>query len=435
MGHVPAIMLIVTVLLGCAEESSEDRRFANEPAPTEDQPTSTVPATAGDVSGVPTVAVASPESLLSTRGAPNLIYVRVGDALWTLGEGEPRELRMPAGASVLAFDASPSGDSVAVAVTMDGSGVSLLVVEANGLVRRTIRDVIPSIDRNAATPPVSPTSSPAAVVDWGLQGDTILVGVPDGRLATVPVEGEPQPLAVDIENGVLLDARLSPRGDSIAVLRRDERGMGALLVVSLTGDAGTAARQVAPTSEDGRQTVLDMGWLPDGGSLLYVEADAGADGSQPHVEGDLFRVQLAGMERTLVATGGKAGPVGTVLDFAPSPDGKSVAYVIGIPEGDAWAVHSVWLTSLRGPTEYQVPTGSETDVPGLWWTTEGIVWATRSPLNEDTFEFVFYRIQHDAEPVETLRVSEAPSSATPVGGTPVVDVPATPAASATPDRE
>src|SRR5918997_2739879 len=119
--RVAALALCVMLLAGCAEESTEDRRFANEPAPTQDQPTATIAPAVETEPDVPTAVPASPESLLLARGAPARFYLSVGNELWAVSGGETRQLPLPRGATILALDGSPSGDRVAFA-TADESG-------------------------------------------------------------------------------------------------------------------------------------------------------------------------------------------------------------------------------------------------------------------------------------------------------------------------
>ena len=425
---------IVLLLAGCAEESTEDRRFANEPVPTEDRPTATVAPTEVETGIEPTVIAASPESLLSTRGAPTRIYAVIGGELWMIGDEQPRRLTLPAGQSVLDVDGSPSGDRVAVVARDERGATNLLILDAGGALVRSVPNVLAQTNARAATPMAKTSGEMGVVVDWGLQGDTILVGTGSGQLTAVPIDGEPRPVTVDvegIEGGALMEARLSPSGDSIAVLRRDAEGVGRLVVVPLDDDSGAAARAIAPRGQGGQQTVLDMAWLPDGGSLLYIEGPVAGEDTQ--VEGDLFLVNLAGLERNLVATGGKAGPAGSILAAQPSADGKSVAYVIGIPEGNGWTAHSAWIASLQGPTEYQLPAENVADVTGIWWTRDGVVWAERLPVEGNGSEIVVRRIGEDAVAREILRVSQAPQPATPTSATPEPSSPATPLADATPN--
>lgn len=430
-GALVLVLLLSAALLGsCAEESSEDRRFANEPAPTEDRPTATVAAAEATEDVAPTVVQASPESLLEARGAPDRIYTGVGQTLWSIGAGGPRQLVLPSGTSILAFDGSPSGDRVAVAA-VDGAGrVSLLILDAAGTALRTVKDIFAASGGGAATPTVAVAEEPAVFVDWGLQGDTILVGDSSGRLTAVPVEGEPWAIPIDVGGGRLLAAQISPRGDSVALLRHDRDGVARLVVLPLAAEQGTEARLIAPREGQEGRTVQRMAWLPDGGSLLYVEGSV-ANGATD-VEGDLFSVRLAGLERTLVATGGEAGPAGTILDFQASPDGKSVAYVVGIPEGDGMSVHSVWIVSLRSPIEYQVPAEPSANITRLRWTQDGLIWGVKPANDTDGTSLAFYHVGQNGEPEALFTIRTGPAGATPMVGTPAARPAASPSPGATP---
>jgi hypothetical protein len=150
------------------------------------------------------------------------------------------------------------------------------------------------------------------------------------------------------------------------------------------------------------------------------------------VEGDLFSVRLAGLERELVATGGEAGPAGSILDFQASPDGKSVAYVVGIPEGDGVAVHSVWVVSLRAPIEYQVPVDLSSNITRLRWTQDGLIWGVEPPDQTDGASLVLYRVGQSGEPETLFTIRTGLAGATPIVGTPAASPAVSPSPGATP---
>ena len=424
------LVLSAALLAGCAEESSEDRRFANEPAPTEDRPTATIAAAESTEDVVPTSVQASPETLLQARGAPDRLYAGVGHQLWAIEGEQPRQLPLPSGLTILAFDGSPSGDRVAVVTVDAAAGVSLLILDAAGTPLRRVDNVVTVPLSPGATPAPSTAAGPEVVVDWGLQGDTILVASATGQATAVPVEGEPQAVSIDVQGGRLLAALLSPRGDQIAVLRRDRDGLARLAVMPLDAGPSTEPRVIAPREGQAGRTVRSMAWLPDGGSLLYVEGAAAGD--DVDVVGELFSVRLAGLERKLVATGGAAGPAGTILEFQASPDGRAVAYVVGIPEGDTVSLHSAWIVSLRDPIEYRIPTDSAATITRLWWTSDGLMWGVEPASPAEKNRLTLYQVGSDGTADARFSVDGGPGRATPVAGTPGASPIASPAAGAIP---
>lgn len=426
-----SLVVSTALLAGCAEESSEDRRFANEPAPTEDRPTATTVAVEATEEVAPTVVHASPATLLEARGAPDRIYTAVGQQLWAIENAQPRQIPLPPGLSIQAFDASPSGDRVAV-VGVDAAGSVLVVIlDAAGTPLRSVTDVIAPSASPGATPTAEAGDGPQLIVDWGLQGDTILVANAAGQATALPVEGQPRAVPMDLQGGRLLAAQISPRGDEIALLRHDQDGVARLVVMPLLAESGEEPRLVAPREGQAGRTVESMAWLPDGGSLLYVEGTAAGDGTGSVA--DLFSVRLAGLERRLVATGGEAGPAGTILEFQASPDGESVAYVVGIPDGDDVSVHSSWIVSLGSPIEYRLPTEPSANVTRLWWTSDGLIWGVEpvGPVAVDTV--TVNRVGSDGAQEALFTITAGQSPATPVAGTPIASPIASPIAGATPD--
>lgn len=417
------LALCVMLLAGCAEETTEDRRFANEPAPTQDQPTATIAPPSETEPAAPTAVPASPETLLQARGAPARFYLSVGNELWAVSGGETRRLPLPPGASILALDGSPSGDRVALATADQSGQVALQILDAEGQVLRIVGEVVSAAATPEAIATASDRTEPAAFVDWGLQGDTILVGTADGRLSAVPVTGEPRLIPVDLGGGRLLGAQVSPRGDSIALLRHDPDDVTRLLVMRMDTGGGGQPRTIAPREGGESRTVRQMAWLPDGDSMLYVEGPVVPGGIEEASE--LFQVQLAGLRRKLVATGGEAGPAGSVLDFQASPDGKSVAYVIGLPEGDDVAVHSMWIDSLAGPTQYRVPINESMRITGIHWTRDGLTWGVETPEPSGGSALVLYRVGRDGavESLSSIAVEQ------PDGTPPLASPQASPAAS------
>jgi hypothetical protein len=183
-----ATLLLLLVLAACADEGN-DRQFANEPvtpAPTEDIPLAT-PAGASPVA--PPRALASPEALVETHGAPKVIYAELGGALWAF-DGE-RQAMVTAG-PILAFAASPDGERVAVvtlASTEGGATYGVEVFTGDGERRERIDDVV-TLDATGATPVAD--DGGGVVLSWSPNGERLLLAHKEGYLVDIPLDGEPR---------------------------------------------------------------------------------------------------------------------------------------------------------------------------------------------------------------------------------------------------
>lgn len=426
--------MIVAILLAataCAEEE-DDRQFASDPrtpvaAPTEPA----TPATGGDA--VVTTAAASPEALVDRRGAPSTAFADAPGGLWAV-DGSGAELVVEG--EILAFAASPGGDQVAVAEvdTSDPSetAYSVSIHGHDGAIVDTFANVLRDSD-NSATPvdgssatPAGNAMSPGPTIDlsWAAQGDRLLLTHSEGYLVDIPLDGEPRSIETTSPIDGALQADWSPRGDVIAVLMRDEAGQGELALVAPTEEpAGVTV--IAPTAgaTESRNSVDAFAWKANGSGVFYLEAELTESGPR---NGSINQWDRESNSTSIVATGGQAGPSGSVTWFSVSPDGRAIMYRVVIATDDELSFNGLYVRSLDTGQVYRVPVSPSASVMEAWWIDSGVVSSQVSTTDSGTV-LEFIKIAADSE---QTRIVSYPlgASATPVAS-PVGSPEASPVAS------
>ncbi|HET7093197.1 MAG TPA: hypothetical protein VFI22_06965, partial [Thermomicrobiales bacterium] len=402
---------------------SGSHQFAND-LRTPDATTAAVLATP-DLTLLPTAApLASPVSaadLLQPRGAPSRIYFLRGTELWSLSlaDRQARRIVAPAaGQAIVAYDASPSGDRAAVALgSPNGSApvAAVQVVDASGRVLQRIDDLAEALKTKLSTP---------VSVDWSPQGKAILIGFRDGGIASAPIGGGPPTLLLSPAVAPRPQrAAWSPTGQEFAFL--DAAGSSSLVAlyraaIAASTPAAVAAPTVVAPAGDSAASIDGFAWLPDGGSLLFTE-HGGALGSGST---DLWRAGIDGSGRQLVASAGVAAPVAQIRQFAPSTDGRSVAYAIDVPTDAGPVFNSLWVRDLESGRPMQVPMPTGLSIVRLWWTSAGLVVEATirpragTPATSQAGTTVLLLASSSGRPEELLRFATHPA-ATPVAATPL----------------
>lgn len=414
--------VVALLLASCSNDSStpDDRRFANDPADEETQATQTPTGTAVPTVAQDTTPIASPASILKTRGSPETIYQLDEDGITsvTVADGTTTETTWAPGDGqrFAAIDDAPDGSRVAALVLPANNsegGANLVVFDSVGAVSLSITGIL-NLSSMFATPISDGTGGamtqrPEVFVSWSPLNDQILVGSSDGQLRSVPTDGgEPIAYEPDVSLSGLEVAKWSPDGSVIGALVRDEAGLGRVLALSV--DGASLASEVLIDSEDteNANSIEQFAWSADGSSILYVTASR--ENRDP-VGGQLFNLDLDSGSSTLVATAGRGGPSAAIASFAPSPDGRLVAYVIAVRDGDRWIFHSLIVKSLRDGSSYDVPVGGINDIPDTWWVSEGLVWDRAT--SQDA-AFVLVRPDgNEQELVPTATEGTAVTAATP----------------------
>lgn len=411
---------VILLLSGCGSsadnsaDNEEDRRFANDPSEGDRStveptvPIATEPA-AATPAGQPLPAA---DTLLRARGAPATVYAILNDEIQSIqisgGQATARTIPPPDGARFVAIDSSPSGDRVAaVTVIVNGADaprIDLQVFDGTGAVTETWSGML-SPDTAVGTPvagQAGPTTQPPDIdvmVDWGSQGNRIAVATPGGRIASATLGGDVAPIATPEGIVAVGDIEWSPRGDRLAVLGTSGDGIPRIGLIDPEADAGQFL-PVAPL-DDGAEPdrIRSFAWLPDGSGLVYL---AGGDGAEA-VGGQLFSLDLETMSERLVATAGRGGPSATISDFSLSPDGKSVAYTIVLPDGGDWRFNSLWVRSLRDQRALSMPVGNVLEVNAVWWVDRGILWG-QAVREGGAIQESFIRLEPGGDPITVLDV-------------------------------
>lgn len=424
-GMIAAVLLLAS----CGDGGGDDRQFANEPVTREATPE--IPtATTSSVPTATSVPMASPETLLRTRGAPDTLYTVASGQLVSVTVSEDgtdvRPIALPEGQQLIAFDGSPNGDRVAV-LTGASPELSLLLYDRSG---KQLQEPVNVFVGGRGTPVASPVvampdaddEAASSSVTWSPQGRAVLVVGP-ASVVNVPVGGAPEPIDLSGVRGTIRSAAWSPQGSQLALLTLRANGSQRVVLLDREGQG----REVAPLEANPGTSIEELQWLPDGSGLLFVRAPL-VDGVP--MNGQLFVYRFKEPLPTLVATSGQGGPSASITAVAPSPDGRSVAYVISIRDGERWSFHSLWVRSFRQPLAYEVPVRGAAAVSTVWWVDRGLAWDEMVRLDEASpREIVF--LSDKRGPTVLLQATPTAPGATPVaspGATPVGTPIASPAA-------
>ena len=370
---VGAGVLLLGGLAGCVE-GEVGPQFANNPPTATTGPTSALPTTAPatpDVRATPG-APATPVALddvLGTRGAVQRVFLASTSTIWTVSDTGESEaiLDVEPDEQVAAIGPSPDATRVAAILAQDSGTSSLVILEANG-------DLVEERELPVAqegTPVPGQGASGNVSVDWSPQGDRILLHTSGGELLTVASEPDAPFEPVDLGDGAggILQPEWSPTGQQIAFLRVDPASRSrSLLVHDL--QSGETRELVGPT--DGR-IVVEFAWEPGGRELLFTEGSALSSATSGI---DLWRIAADDTGRELIASAGAAAPVARITTVTPSPDGKSVAYVVLVPGEGTPAVDSVWVRDLATGQGVRLGLPSVRSVENIWWTSKGLAIAT-----------------------------------------------------------
>ncbi len=436
-------LTLLVVATACADDS-DDRQFASDPRTPVEEPTQAA-TPVSDAASVAPETLASPEALVDRRGAPAAIYVYADGALRSV-DGEA--VRLLVEGDLAAYAASPGGDQVAVVTTRDSTGsevmYSITIYDADGETARTYDDVL-RVEAGAATPVAvatpsshrSDAASPAIDLSWAAQGGRLLLTHGAGHLIDVPLDGEPHEIETRSSISGAFQGDWSPRGDVIGLLLRNDEGPSELALVA-PGDEPASVTVIAPAGgpSGSSATVESFVWKANGSGVFFLEAELTQAGLRG---GTIVQWDHSSNSTSIVATGGQAGPAGSVTWFAVSPDGRAIMYRVALPDGDGLTFNGLYLRSLDTGQVYRVPVSVIADVTEAWWVAEGLVWSqlATSQAEGTMVEIVFI----DAGGVQTqiasyaLEAAASPvaspgGAATPIGTpaeSPVASSSATPA--------
>ncbi len=416
----PAYLLAlaaVVALVACAEDMAGPQ-FANDELPTR-LATATTPPSTPDAAPT-TAAIATPASisdLLRPRGAPDRIFFAAEDAVWTISS---------AGEIAQILDAAPGRKVLGVAAAPGAEKVSVLLAERQGnsesVEVRVLDETGEEVSRFSGIPAGAGTPVPGQfltgdTIDWSPQGDRLLVSFPSGIvvLDTGAGEATPSPDVISgFSDGEVLQPIWSPTGVAIAFVSGEDGSLQRSLNV-LDVRSGEVANIVVPPQGG---FVVDFAWMPDGVTLLYTQ------GGQPGgvVSGiDLWRVNVDGSGRALVASAGTVAPVARISTVRPAPDGGSIAYVVLVPGPDRPHVDSLWLRDVASGLGFRIDLTDLREVDDLWWTDDGLfMLATAEPRSGQQPDLMVFHVTVDGavEPIWTAPRPAGTPVASPLAGTP-----------------
>jgi dipeptidyl aminopeptidase/acylaminoacyl peptidase len=302
--------------------------------------------------------------MLQTRGASPRLYFESDGELWTMeaGTGEATLVYAPPEGSVIREVASsPSGDRAATVLVReedDAEVADLVVLTAGG-------DEVYRHDQITALTAIE--GSRVVSLDWSPQGEKLLLAASPGGLISASLADNAEPKLI-VSGGVAEQpdqAAWSPTGEELGFLADTEADRANIYL------AGASASPTAPEPllpvEDTAQIILDWAWLPDGRSLLFSE-ERGLTATA-----DLWRIRSDGTGRQLVASAGSVAPVARIVGATPSRDGRSVAYIVLIPENGNEAFDSLWVRDLQTNVGFAIDVPEGQSVTDVWWTNVGLM--------------------------------------------------------------
>lgn len=412
-----AVAMVFCLLLAACADEAPGPRFASDPIATRPATTvaavaspSTLPAASPTIPATPV----SMRDLLETRGGVSTLFVASTTTIWSISSNGESESLFEAdpGVEIRAIDRSPDATAVAALLqeTRESSATSVAFIDtATGNETRLV-----SLESLAAP---GPGESPTRI-DWSPQGDRILVAFQDGSIVQIPVadDGQPERIVFDADGYDVLEPSWSPTGTTIAFIAARDNGRDRSLRLLNVAD-GTVSEVVSPPEG---QLVVEFAWMPDGVSLLFT---AGGEPGGAVSGIDLWRVDISGKNRRLVASAGSVAPVARISNIQPSPDGRSVAYSVLVPGAGAPVVDSAWVREITSGLGFKIALPSVRSVDDIWWTDKGVVLSVTTDGNNTQTPGVktLFQVTRDGV-VEPLWF--APLAGTPVPAAP----PATPAA-------
>lgn len=228
-----ASVFLAACTSGTGDDVTDDRQFANDPAPTR-APTEAVTPRPTTMEEAPRREPRpSPDDLLRPRGAPSTLYTVSSGALFALYPEDrnvtQRPIATPEGAEILGLASSPAGDRVAVALRGGTGTISVAFFGSDGTLLKTFalsEDAVatPSASPNAmpfGTPGATPAGSGgggAFVISWQPQGNGVLV-VESGELVVVDAEKGASRIHPSGMSGTIRAAEASPTGGQIPCIR------------------------------------------------------------------------------------------------------------------------------------------------------------------------------------------------------------------------
>lgn len=423
VARLVAVVLVTLVLAGCADDA-EDRRFANEPIPTEDlvaQPT-LPPSVIADRQ--PTVAATplTTEQLLQSAGTATHLWWRSGDSLLAvdIAGGEPVRVAELPTAGVLDWKTTPTGDRAAVLIATDGAILARVI----GLDGATVLEA--KLASFASGTPV-PAGAGHYHVAWSAAGDRLLVSLATGGILDVAADGAVRTLLNPSQARSPRSVAWSPSGEAIAYVDAGDTGSGTgLYVASVESLPVDPVMLIRPIPGSSRQ-IDDIAWTAGSSGIVYSLRAADANVS---LGGDVFAISVTGGTPRLIGSAAATTQGGSVGAFAVSADGRAIAYAVEAPSDAGVEYLGLVVRQIDGEASAEVTGTAGAQITGVTWTAAGPAWVAW-PLGPDQEPITVARAGSDGAVSVIFQVAPPAPPATPVAspvGSPVASPRATPEA-------
>jgi hypothetical protein len=401
-----ALSLIVVLVAACADNDSE-RRFANDPIPTEDlsaQPT-LPPAENAPTQTAVAVTPLALDQILTTAGAAGHFFVHDGDSLLSVpfDGAAPKEIFKVERSSIEAFAGSSNGERLAVVTASSEGALTMHLLDAGGEEIATA-----SLDRYQPGSPVPSSGAGKCRIAWAPTGDRVLVTIPTGGIVEVNEAGELREILRAEQAPSPLAVAWSPSGSAISYVDAGADGSATGLYVASTDVLPLDPVAVIRPIEGRSRQIVDIVWSGGNAGILYTERAPSGDLS---VGGDLFAISPTGGTPQLIASAGRVTQIGAVGSFSVAPDGSAVAYTVLVPDQNGQTVSTLKVKQIDGPTAQDLPLQNGGTLQTVGWATGGLTWAILAPTAGDDHGVVVQRARPDGT-VETI-YSELPP-ATPI---------------------
>lgn len=413
-----------TVLSSCGSSEPDERRFANQPMPTEDL---------GGLGQTPTAGAAKPTATLAATTSPDVLFRVTGSVARIIAADQSAFWSISVdGASASRFGAIPAGASAGVSAMPDASKIGTLISKPDGSEILTIADSRGSELRRLSTPARKgasggPNRAPRGRLAWDAAGKQLLYAKSSGGIEAVKESGDPVELVTSKQALNPGSVAWSPAGDAIAFVSRAKSSASDAIFAGSTSSLPVDAASVVPANASGQLAIPELAWLNDRMRILYTERSVD---SKETFTGDLFDVLASGGDSKLLISAGLAAPISAIGVFSVSPGSEAIAFTVLAPNDAAIAFHSLWVKQLNGGATVRLDVSPNAAVSDLWWTTMGLAWREDSGTLDPTKTggaFQLRRLLPDGRSVTFFSSQSAkpgtpvasPAAASPIAGSPV----------------
>lgn len=406
---------LVVMLVGCGGQESGDRRFANQPLPTDELSPPTVPATTRRPASVSASPVPAARLIRTVSASPRIVSVRGSTLLVT---------EMSTGSTTVAIDVAPQTILVASA-RPDGNAAALVTRDTEGHVSLARVDLTTgsttTLLGSVVATPVPNATEPAALA-WSPTSDRVFIGGSFGVWMIDPAAAPVQILAAG-QPGEVTSLAVSPDGSAIA-FSWDDTARSVLSVAGI-GTLPVDPAEIVSIPIERRQRIAAVRWPSGAAGIVYALSPIA---STDPLSGDLFMVPPAGGKSLVLASASVAAPISVIGQFAVSGDGTAIAYTVEESREGVPAFSSLWVQQIGGPTVARVVTPDGQAVVDLQWTNIGLVWVLADARSDPSVTSRTFMAMGDDGQIRVVATVDVPA-ATPAASPPAATRVASPVAS------